>query len=130
MLFDLQYRLWPDDNSDESGLAALLARDDFAAFLAERDGVAIGFVEATLRHYVDGAPDGLNGFLQGIFVAGHDRSAGIGKLLLVAVEDWLRERGIRYLGSDTDADNLQGAAWHRATGFNEVGRTINFAKPL
>ncbi|UAJ10428.1 GNAT family N-acetyltransferase [Glacieibacterium megasporae] len=130
VVYDLQCRLWPDDNSNEDGVAALLARDDFSVFLAERDGVALGLAEATLQHYVDGAPDGLSGFLQGIFVTGYDRRAGISKLLLVAVEDWLRACGVGYLGSDSDLDNSPGAAWHEATGFIEVGRTINYAKRL
>ncbi len=129
-LSTLHRALWPDDDAASSELARLLARDDFAAFLAVADGRPVAFAEASLRHYVDGAPDAVNGYLEGLFVAADHRRAGIATRLLDAVAAWARAAGATDLGSDTDLDNPDGAAWHGATGFAEVGRTINFVRPL
>ena len=42
--------------------------------------------------------------------------AGIGRLLLAAVEDWARGRGLSELGSDAELDNLTVAAQPRPLG--------------
>lgn len=130
VLVALHRALWADDDGTAGDVADLLARDDFAAFIAFDDSIAIGFAEASLRRYVDGAPDALNGYLEGLYVAPDRRRSGLAARLLDAVAAWARERGATHLGSDSDDENPAGEAWHRARGFDEVGRTINFVKAL
>ena len=129
-LLALYPALWADDDGEPEALAVLLGRDDFAAFFALDGAVTVGFAEASLRHYVDGAPDGVNGFLEGLFVVASHRRHRIAARLVNAVAAWARAGGATHLGSDTDADNAIGEGWHRAAGFDEVGRTINFVRPL
>jgi len=43
---------------------------------------------------------------------------------------WARASGATHIGSNADLDNRASHAWHCAVGFDEVGRTINFARPL
>ncbi len=126
----LRRALWPDEDGTPAELAALLRRDDFAAFIASADDIPVGFAEITLRRYIDGAPDAANGFLEALFVAGNHRRRGVADLLLKAASTWARENGATHLGSNADLDNDVSHSWHRAMGFDEAGRTINFAKPL
>jgi len=129
-LITLRRALWPDDDSSPDELAALLQRDDFAGFIASIGGAPVGFAEITLRRYIDGAPDAANGFLEGLFVAEGHRRQGVADALLVAASARARANGATHLGSNADLDNDISQAWHRAMGFDEAGRMINFAKPL
>lgn len=107
-----------------------MRRPTFAAFIACRDGTAIGFVEATLREYADGIEPGRTAYLEGLWTAKTERRRGVARLLLGAVEDWAVAEGCDHIGSDADADNSDGAGWHAALGFAEVGRTVNFARAI
>ena len=60
---------------------------------------------------------------------GH-RHAGIAKALLTACEDWSRSVGCTEFASDCELDNHVSLAWHLKAGFEEVNRTIWFAKKL
>ena len=57
--------------------------------------------------------------------------AGIGKLLLLAaVENWGRSRGLTGLGSDAALDNLTSRLSHALWGFDETERVVRFRKTL
>jgi tRNA (cmo5U34)-methyltransferase len=58
------------------------------------------------------------------------RSRGIGAALLEAAEAWSRGLGVTELASDSDLANALGEHAHRALGFEEVGRVVQFRKPL
>jgi hypothetical protein len=45
-------------------------------------------------------------------------------------EQWARARGLREFGSDTGVDNEVSIAAHRALGFRENDRIVQFLKPL
>jgi aminoglycoside 6'-N-acetyltransferase I len=47
-----------------------------------------------------------------------------------ACETWGREQGCTEFGSDTQIDNLDGAAAHRALGFTETEQLRTFLKRL
>jgi aminoglycoside 6'-N-acetyltransferase I len=50
--------------------------------------------------------------------------------LLTAVEEWARERGLAWLGSDALLVNEASHRWHGSAGFGEVVRLVVFGKPL
>jgi len=130
----LRGALWPSGDHaleiaryfDGAALATLAA-----AFLAivER-GRAIGFAEASIRPYAEGCHSGRVAYLEGWFVEAHARRRGVGAALVAAVEDWGRSQGCTEFGSDTEIDNRQSEAAHRALGFDEVERQICFRKPI
>ncbi len=93
--------------------------------------MAVGFAEATLREYVDGADAGPPvAFLEALWVRTRERRQGVAQALLSAVEAWAHRAGARAIGSDADIDNSDGLGWHAALGFEEVGRTVNFVRPI
>ena len=127
--------LWPDEDpralADE--LAALLADEKQAAFVAERDdapGRLCGFAEASVRPYANSNDEAPCAFLEGWWVDADVRQAGVGRALVAAVEDWARSHGFSELGSDALLDNTLSHLAHHALGFEEIERVIYFRKRL
>ena len=128
----LASRMWEHDPAElEPEFADLTASTEAACFLA-CDGIhAIGFAQCQLRHdYVEGCETSPVGFLEGIFVENDYRRSGVARALLSACEDWARSVGCSEFASDCEIDNHDSLAWHLKAGFEEVNRTIWFAKKL
>jgi aminoglycoside 6'-N-acetyltransferase I len=125
--------LWPGHAADEhrKEMRALAAARGFAGFLA-RDGAgaAVGFAEVFVRPFVNGCASRPVPFLEGIWVAEAERGHGVGRRLLLAVEDWCRSHGFAELGSDALIDNEGSHRAHAAWGFAETERVVYFRKPL
>ena len=101
-----------------------------AMFLAEKDGAAIGFMEASMRReYVNGADDEPVAFCEGVFVEEEHRRTGAAKALLAEAERWASEKGARTFASDRPLENEVSGAWHESAGFRETERVVYYAKP-
>ena len=132
LLARLASRLWVQDPAElEPEFANLTASPEAACFLAF-DGVdAIGFAQCQLRHdYVEGTSTSPVGFLEGLWVEEAHQRQGVATQLVHACEDWARSVGCTEFGSDCELDNEASLAFHLASGFEEVNRTIWFAKKL
>jgi aminoglycoside 6'-N-acetyltransferase I len=70
------------------------------------------------------------GYLEGWYVVPEVRRQGIGAQLMAAAEDWARGQGCTEIASDALIDNENSHRAHRALGFEETGRVVNFRKPL
>ena len=131
-LAELACRMWggsPDERSPE--FAALTTSPEAACFLALDDDKAVGFAQCQLRHdYVEGCETSPVGFLEGVYVDDAHRRSGVARALLNACEDWARSVGSTEFASDCEIDNHTSLAWHLKNGFDEMGRTIWFAKKL
>ena len=102
----------------------------YVGFLAFDGGNAIGMIDARERNYAEGAPNLRAAYVEDLWVAPSHRSRGVARMLLDAVEQWARESGFDWLGSDALIDNGDSHAWHRAAGFAEIERIVVFGKPL
>jgi len=129
----MRQALWPGASAADhrAEMKELTARTEFAAFMA-RDGAgaALGFAELYVRPFANGCTARPVPFLEGIWVASEARGRGVGRALLVAVENWCRSRGFAELGSDTLIDNTASHRAHSAWGFAETERVVYFRKPL
>ncbi len=106
--------------------------DRLAAFVAEHpsgNGLA-GFLEARVRSHADGCSTSPVAYLEGWYVDPDLRRAGVGAALVAAAEDWGRSLGLTELASDSELPNDLGQRAHRALGFSEVGRVVQFRKSL
>jgi aminoglycoside 6'-N-acetyltransferase I len=121
----MRQRLWPDCEAAELELEPPLF-----SLVAEAEGRLIGFAEASVRNYAEGAPPGPAGYLEGIWVEPEWRRRGVARDLLSAVEAWARREGLTHLGSDALIDNAGSHRWHLAAGFGEVERLVVFGKTL
>lgn len=133
----MRHALWPDcppENSRGELPGFLDGRDEAgqpcAAFVAVQDGVAVGFVEATLRPTADGCSTTPVGFLEGWYVEPEHRRTGVGRALARAAEHWARGRGCTEMASDTDLANLLSQEAHGRLGYAQVERVVRFRKDL
>ena len=105
--------------------------EPFVGFLAfNDDGEPAGMIDATIRSYAEGAPNLRAAYVEDLWVEPGYRRAGVARELLAAVEQWARDQGLDWLGSDALLDNGVSHAWHSAAGFDEIERIVVFGKPL
>ena len=96
----------------------------------DADGTAVGMVDARVRNYAEGAPNGPAAYIEDLWVEEDWRRRGVAAALVEAVEDWAVARNLPWLGSDAELANADSHALHRALGFEEVERLVVFGKPL
>jgi aminoglycoside 6'-N-acetyltransferase I len=130
--YALRVRLWPDADSpqDEQDMRDFLDDPTWHILLAEADGQAVGFLEASLRDYAEGCDTAPVGYLEGWFVAEPYRRRGVGAALVRAAEAWARSRGCTEMASDAELHNLGSHRAHGALGYEEVERVVLFRKTL
>ena len=127
----MRCQLWPHQSADEHRSEIERYPADGAIFVAEGDQTGpIGFVEMSIRNYAEGCDSDRVAYIEGWYVEPDFRGRGVGRALVDAVEEWARSRGLTEIASDAQIDNLDGIRAHRALGFDEVERTVCFAKKL
>jgi aminoglycoside 6'-N-acetyltransferase I len=129
----MRLALWPDEHPTDlaASVGQLLTDANQVAFVAERPGGGLcGMVEAGVRPFANGVDEAPCAFVEGWWVDADVRRSGVGRSLIEAVEDWARSRGFHELGSDALLENTLSHAAHRALGFEERERTVNFRKLL
>jgi aminoglycoside 6'-N-acetyltransferase I len=94
------------------------------------DGRAVGFAELSIRNIVDGCEPGRVAYLEGWYVAPDARRRRVGAALIRAAEEWAVAQGCAEFGSDALLDNEVSHQAHRALGFEETDRVINYRKTL
>jgi aminoglycoside 6'-N-acetyltransferase I len=132
---DLRHALWPQlalEGHRVEITEGLEKPERFVAFLCfDPDGRAVGLAEASIRFdHVNGCERSPVAFLEGIVVAPSARRTGVARLLVSAVSDWARSKGVSELASDADLDNTTSHAMHAALGFDETQRVVYFRKAL
>lgn len=133
MWLRMRLALWPDHSKDEmrADMDAWLSESSNATFLAEdATGELCGFIEVGQRKYAEGCKSSPVGYIEGWYVDNRIRKQGVGKMLVMAAEDWAREQGWAEIASDTWLDNETSIQAHLALGYKETDRLIHFSKKL
>jgi GNAT superfamily N-acetyltransferase len=100
----------------------------FLAFDGEK---AVGVTHGSLRReYVNGANDGLKGYLEAIYVLPEYRKKGIAAELDKIIGSWAASHGCREMASDCLLENTDSYKFHRKIGYEETERNIFFLKSL
>jgi aminoglycoside 6'-N-acetyltransferase I len=130
----MRLALWPETAEDQQRREMTMMLTEahrFAIFVCEDpEGDLVGFAEVSLREWAEGCQSSPVGYLEGWYVADHARRQGIGRALLAASEDWVRSRGCREMGSDTDLGNTISESAHQRLGFQVAAHLIAFRKDL
>lgn len=126
--------LWPDCSDDRHELEMVTARDEShggTTFVYDRGNGALGgFVEVSVRNIVDGAQSDRVAYIEGWYVDPDLRKRGIGRALIQAAEAWAVSRGLNELGSDAELHNEDSITAHKALGFRETFRVVEFLKAI
>ena len=110
---------------------AYIADEEAAVFLYRKQDGAAGFAHCQLRHdYVEGTESSPVGYLEGIYVKEACRGEGIARKLLAACEDWAREKGCTEFASDCELTNIVSQNFHRAVGFEEANRLVEYVRKI
>jgi aminoglycoside 6'-N-acetyltransferase I len=129
-------RLWPDADPGELAAEAntFVAGEAIptisAAFIAEEETTALGFLELAVRAFSDGCESRPVPHVEGWYVEPAARGRGVGRALMTSAEKWAREHGFTELASDTEPSNDGSIAAHAHCGFREVDRLVKFCRPL
>jgi ribosomal protein S18 acetylase RimI-like enzyme len=115
---DLQAFL--DDSHSEAAYAAALADPDYALWIAERDGQAIGYAQAGrcgLPH-PDVKPE--DGELKRLYLLKSAQNGGVGNALFAQALAWLERNGPRTLWISVWSENLGAQRFYERHGFGFV----------
>ncbi len=130
----LRRTLWPDCPAamHRYEMAKLVrpGRNQTVLMLDLGDGRPGGFIELSVRARVDGSMSDRVGYVEGWYVIPELRGRGWGRRLVAAAEKWTAERGLTELASDAELHNPGGIAAHKAAGFRETFRVVQFLKKI
>jgi aminoglycoside 6'-N-acetyltransferase I len=128
----LRKQLWPGADSDRLRDEAdrIMVDSNWAIFLAENEGEAVGFIECSIRDKAPGCETDRIGYIEGWYVVPEFRRKGIGRSLVEQGEKWAKEKGCKEMASDTTSNYPVSPAAHNALGYEEVKRKFFYRKPL
>lgn len=132
--FRLRKLLW-DESSDEEHRTEMLDiyehYETQLVLVAETDGGRlIGFLEASIRPFVEDCHSDHVGYLEGWFVQTEYRKNGIGRELVKAAENWAKSKGCTEMASDSEVGNDLSLRVHQNLGYEETSRLVHLRKDL
>ncbi len=101
-------------------LARLLADADAAVLVWEEEGDLLGFCAAQIEVAPPMVAERARAEITDLFVCEDSRRRGIGRRLVEAVTDWIRERGVRRVEVRVAVRNAEGQAFWRALGYADL----------
>ena len=132
--FRLRQMLW-DELTEEEHQAEMLDiyehTDSQLVLVADKgDGKLIGFLEASIRPFVEDCNTDNVGYLEGWFVESGYRRYGIGRDLVRGAERWARKKGCTEMASDAEVGNDLSLQAHLKLGYDETSRLVHLRKDL
>ena len=132
--FRLRKLLW-DESSDDEHKREMLDiyenKETQLVLVAEiSDGKLVGFLEASIRPFVEDCHTDHVGYLEGWFVEPEYRKHGIGRKLVKAAESWARTKGCEEMASDSEIGNDLSLMAHLNLGYEETSRLVHLRKDL
>jgi aminoglycoside 6'-N-acetyltransferase I len=121
-----------DEGFHRQEVEAILASDVMAAFVGVSDvgDGTIGMLELSLRNVVDGCVGGPVGYIEGLYIKPQFRGRGFGRQMVAFAESWFISSGCHEMATDAELDNTAAQAFHRAVGFEETFRIVEYRKRL
>jgi len=132
--FRLRQMLW-DGSSEQNHKTEMLDiiehPESQLILVAQVDtGELVGFLEASIRPFVEDCHTDSVGYLEGWFVEPKFRRMGIGRQLVKAAENWARQRGCTEMASDAELGNDVSLTAHLGLGYEETSRLVHLRKDL
>ncbi len=132
--FRLRQMLW-DELTEEEHQDEMLDiyehTDSQLVLVAEKDGGRlVGFLEASIRPFVEDCHTDHVGYLEGWFVESAYRRYGIGRDLVRNAERWAQKKGCTEMASDAEVGNDLSLEAHLKLGYDETSRLVHLRKDL
>lgn len=90
----------------------------------------VGFLEASIRPFVEDCVTDHVGYLEGWFVESEFRRYGVGRELVRTAEKWARGKGCVEMASDSEIGNDLSVKAHSNLGYTETSRLVHWRKEL
>ena len=132
--FRLRKLLW-DESGDDEHRAEMVDiyehHETQLVLVAETDSARlVGFLEASIRPFVEDCHTDHVGYLEGWFVEEKYRKRGIGRKLVKTAENWARGKGCTEMASDSEIGNDSSLQAHQKLGYEETSRLVHLRKDL
>ena len=132
--FRLRKLLW-DELGDDEHKAEMLDiyqhPESQLILVAETSGgKLIGFLEASIRPFVEDCHSEHVGYLEGWYVEPEFRRDGVGRRLVRSAESWARSKGCVEMASDSEIGNDLSLKAHLNLGYEETSRLVHLRKDL
>jgi aminoglycoside 6'-N-acetyltransferase I len=132
--FRLSKSLWdatPEADHKSEMVDVIEHPDSQLILVAEVDtGELVGFLEASIRPFVEDCHSDAVGYLEGWYVEPRFRNLGIGRQLVKSAENWARRRGCTEMASDAEIGNDVSLSAHLGLGYEETSRLVHLRKDL
>lgn len=132
--FRLRKMLWDEtsNNDHKSEMIDILDHHETQLVLIAEAGGGrlVGFLEASIRPFVEDCDTDHVGYLEGWFVEPAFRKGGVGSMLVRHAENWAREKGCTEMASDAEIGNNSSLAAHLSLGYIETSRLVHLRKDL
>ncbi len=132
--FRLRKLLWEGSSDEEHKLEMrdIYEHQDtqFVLVAETEDQKLVGFLEASIRPFVEDCHTDHVGYLEGWYVETKFRRYGIGRKLVREAEHWARGKGCREMGSDAEIGNDLSFKAHQNLGYEETSRLVHLRKDL
>ena len=132
--FRLRKQLW-EGSTDEEHKAEMFdiyehTETQLVLVAETEDEKLIGFLEASIRPFVEDCHSDHVGYLEGWFVEPEYRKNGIGRKLVRDAENWARSKGCEEMASDSELGNDLSLKAHLNLGYEETSRLVHLRKDL
>jgi aminoglycoside 6'-N-acetyltransferase I len=132
--FRLRKLLW-EGSTDEEHKSEMLDiyehQETQLVLVAEIDGgKLVGFLEASIRPFVEDCHSEHVGYLEGWFIEPEYRRQGIGGKLVREAENWAQSKGCEEMASDAEIGNESSLSAHLNLGYSETSRLVHLRKEL
>lgn len=130
----LRKRLWDATSDDDhrNEIVDIIGHHEsqFVLVAEHEAGKLIGFLEVSIRPFVEDCETDHVGYLEGWYVEPEVRGRGIGRELVRIAENWAREKGCEEMASDAEIGNELSLAAHKGLGYAETSRLVHLRKEL
>ncbi|MDQ3219174.1 MAG: GNAT family N-acetyltransferase [Acidobacteriota bacterium] len=132
--FRLRKLLWDatGDDDHQSEMWDIIEHTDSQLVLVADigSGRLAGFLEVSIRPFVEDCETDHVGYLEGWFVDHDYRRNGIGTQLVSVAEIWAKQKGCTEMASDAEIGNDMSLAAHTSLGYAETSRLVHLRKEL
>jgi aminoglycoside 6'-N-acetyltransferase I len=132
--FRLRQELWDatSEGDHKAEMQDILGHPDTQLVLVAdaADNKLSGFLEASIRPFVEDCESDNVGYLEGWYVDVEHRRRGIGRALVQAAEKWARDHGCTEMASDAELGNESSLTSQLKLGYEETSRLVHLKKTL
>lgn len=130
----LRKMLWdetPENDHRDEMVDVIEHPDTQCVIVADKgDGTLVGFLEVSIRPFVEDCETDHVGYLEGWFVESESRRQGIGATLVNHAENWAKQKGCSEIASDAEVGNELSLQAHVALGYGVTSRLVHLRKVL